>query len=60
MDVLARTQRLPHRGGSVLGTSLEALKFANAAAALSVQKHGAGLSMPHKDEIQAFLKQAAA
>ncbi|MFZ4828535.1 MAG: PfkB family carbohydrate kinase [Phototrophicaceae bacterium] len=37
--------------------SLEsALRFANAAAALSVQTEGASLSMPTRQAIEAFLK----
>jgi ribokinase len=32
-----------------------ALKFANAAAAISVTRPGAGPAMPHRDEIEAFL-----
>jgi ribokinase len=34
----------------------EALRFATAAAALSVQRHGASTSMPSRDEITAFLE----
>jgi ribokinase len=35
----------------------DALKFANTAAAISVTRPGAGPSMPHRDEIETFLKQ---
>lgn len=37
----------------------DALKFANAAAAISVTRPGAGPSMPKRDEIETFLKEHA-
>jgi ribokinase len=34
----------------------EILALANAAAALAVQRHGASVAMPRRDEVEAFLR----
>ncbi|MGI8646608.1 MAG: PfkB family carbohydrate kinase [Mycobacteriales bacterium] len=38
------------------GVELDAaLRYANAASALAVQKHGAGASLPTREQVEAFL-----